>query len=125
MTVNHVGSLYSDGAMGFGLGFEVIEQLGKAGRYGSPGAYGWGSAYYQRYVVDPQEQLIAVFFSQLVPAAGLDLEASTARWPTSHLSGPCRPSRPRNFRPGAAAPRNDRGLARGEPRPSRRRQPMS
>ena len=75
MTVNHVGALYSEGAMGFGLGFEVIEHLGKAGRYGTVGTYGWGSAYYQRYFVDPQEKLIAVFFSQLVPAGGLDLDS--------------------------------------------------
>jgi len=75
MTTNHVGSLYSDGGMGFGLGFEVVEHVGKTGRYGSVGAYGWGSAYYQRYFVDPQEKLIAVFFSQLVPAGGLDLDS--------------------------------------------------
>lgn len=75
MTVNHVGALYSDGSMGFGLGFEVVEDVGKTGRYGSVGAYGWGSAYYQRYFVDPREKLIAVFFSQLVPAGGLDLDS--------------------------------------------------
>ncbi len=74
MTTNHVGSLYSDGAMGFGLGFEVIEHVGRAGRYGSAGAYGWGSAYFQRFIVDPQEQMVAVFYSQLIPSGGLDLQ---------------------------------------------------
>lgn len=74
MTANHVGSLYQDGAMGFGLGFEVIEHLGRTGRFGSVGAYGWGSAYFQRFIVDPQEKLVAVFYSQLIPAAGLDLQ---------------------------------------------------
>jgi CubicO group peptidase (beta-lactamase class C family) len=88
MTVNHVGSLYGDGAMGFGLGFEVIEQLGKAGRYGSVGAYGWGSAYYQRYFVDPQEKLIAVFFSQLVPAGGLDLDSKYRTLVYQSIVGP-------------------------------------
>jgi CubicO group peptidase (beta-lactamase class C family) len=77
MTANHVGTLYSDGNMGFGLGFEVIEHLGKAGRFGSVGAYGWGSAYFQRFVVDPQEKLVAVFYAQLIPAGGLDLQE---RW---------------------------------------------
>ena len=32
MTANHVGTLYNDGNMGFGLGFEVIEHLGTHGR---------------------------------------------------------------------------------------------
>lgn len=74
MTANHVGTLYSDGAMGFGLGFEVIEHLGRASRYGSEGTFGWGSAYFQRYFIDPQEQLVAVFYAQLIPAGGLDLQ---------------------------------------------------
>jgi len=74
MTANHVGSLYGGGAMGFGLGFEVIEDVGRAGRYGSVGAYGWGSAYFQRFIVDPKEQMVAVFYAQLIPAGGLDLQ---------------------------------------------------
>jgi len=60
--------------MGFGLGFEVIEDVGRAGRYGSVGAYGWGSAYFQRFIVDPKEQMVAVFYAQLIPAGGLDLQ---------------------------------------------------
>ena len=88
MTVNHVGALYSEGAMGFGLGFEVIEHLGKAGRYGTVGTYGWGSAYYQRYFVDPQEKLIAVFFSQLVPAGGLDLDSKYRTLVYQSIVGP-------------------------------------
>jgi len=88
MTANHVGALYAEGAMGFGLGFEVIEHLGKAGRYGSVGAYGWGSAYYQRYFVDPQEKLVAVFFSQLVPASGLDLDSKYRTLVYQSIIGP-------------------------------------
>jgi CubicO group peptidase (beta-lactamase class C family) len=74
MTANHVGALYNDGNMGFGLGFEVIEHLGRAGRFGSVGTYGWGSAYFQRYFVDPEEKLVAVFYAQLIPAGGLDIQ---------------------------------------------------
>ena len=74
MTANHVGTLYNEGAMGFGLGFEVIEHLGRTGRFGSVGAYGWGSAYFQRFFVDPQEKLVAVFYAQLIPAGGLDIQ---------------------------------------------------
>ena len=74
MTANHVGSLYVDGTVGFGLGFEVVEHVGRAGRLASPGTFGWGSAYFSRYYVDPRERLVAVFFSQLLPARGLDLQ---------------------------------------------------
>ena len=43
MTVNHVGTLFAergpnDAGIGFGLGFDVIEDLGRNGRYGSVGA---------------------------------------------------------------------------------------
>jgi CubicO group peptidase (beta-lactamase class C family) len=75
MTSNHVGSLYNEGRTGFGLGFEVVEHLGRAGRYGSEGAFGWGSAYYSNYWIDPQEDMLGLFLVQLVPNGGLDLQA--------------------------------------------------
>jgi len=68
MTVNHVGDLHNNGNTGFGLGFWVIEHLGKAGEPGSVGAFGWGGAYYTTYWVDPVEKLVAVFMTQLMPA---------------------------------------------------------
>jgi len=73
MTSNHVGSLYSGGDFGFGLGFEVVEHLGRAGRLGAVGEFNWGSAYYPRYWVDPAHGIVAVFMTQLIPAGGLDL----------------------------------------------------
>ncbi len=73
MTSSHTGSLYSEGNLGFGLGFEIVEHLGRSGKYGSVGTYGWGSAYYSTYWVDPQEKLVAIFLSQLVPSGELDL----------------------------------------------------
>ena len=72
-TSNHVGSLYQDGHLGFGLGFEVTERLGPAGRLDSVGAYGWGSSYYARYFVDPKESLVAFFLAQLTPERDFDL----------------------------------------------------
>lgn len=74
MTVNHVGDLYVGGDLGFGLGFEVVEDVGRAARYGSVGEFGWGGAYYSRYWVDPAEKLVVVFMAQLLPARGLDLQ---------------------------------------------------
>jgi len=73
MTANHVGSLYSGSAQGFGLGFWVTEKLGRTGLPGSVGAFGWGGAYYTTYWVDPVEKLVAVFMTQLLPAGAIDL----------------------------------------------------
>jgi CubicO group peptidase (beta-lactamase class C family) len=74
MTSNHVGSLYADGQLGFGLGFEIVEHVGRAGRLSAVGAYGWGSAYYSSYVVSPSDDVVAIFFAQVIPAAGLDVQ---------------------------------------------------
>lgn len=75
MTANHVGDRYERVAgpgMGFGLGFRIVEDLGAAGRPGSKGMYGWGGAYHSTYWVDPREQLVVVYFTQVIPASGLD-----------------------------------------------------
>ena len=74
MTSNQVGDLYAEGDFGFGLGFEIVTDVGRAGRMGTPGAYGWGGAYYTLYWVDPIEGLVAVFMAQLLPTGGLDLQ---------------------------------------------------
>jgi CubicO group peptidase (beta-lactamase class C family) len=78
MTVNHVGSLFAergtaDAGKGFGLGFDVVEDLGRTGSYGTAGAFGWGGAYHTNYWVDPKEKLVAVIMTQLLPATGSDL----------------------------------------------------
>jgi CubicO group peptidase (beta-lactamase class C family) len=75
MTSNHVGSLYLEGALGFGLGFEVVEHVGRAGRLTAAGELSWGSAYYPRYWVDPSNGVVAILMTQLIPAGGLDLSA--------------------------------------------------
>ena len=71
MTSNHVGDLFAAG-MGFGLGFGVRLDLGEAGQPGSVGDYGWGGAYHTTYWVDPAERLVVVYFTQVIPASGLD-----------------------------------------------------
>ena len=75
MSSNFVGSLYNEGRSGFGLGFEVVEHMGRSGRYGSEGAFGWGSAYYANYWVDPQEDMLGLYFSQYLPYSMNDLQA--------------------------------------------------
>lgn len=74
MTTNHVGDLYSNGRLGFGLGFEVTEHVGRAGRPGSVGEFGWGGAYHTTMWVDPAEQLVAVFMSQLLPVGSANVQ---------------------------------------------------
>ena len=78
MTANHVGTLYNEGAMGFGFGFEVIEHLGRSGKPGgSVGAYGWGSAYFPQYVVDPKERMVVLLMTQLRPTLTSSEHSST------------------------------------------------
>ena len=73
MTADHLrGVAYSGAGQGFGLGFSVVKDLGARGAPGSVGEYGWGGAYHSVYWVDPKEQLVVVYFTQLIPARGLD-----------------------------------------------------
>lgn len=73
-TSNHVGQLYEEGLSGFGLGFAVVEKVGRAGRLASVGEFSWGSAYYSSYWADPADAIVGVFLAQLLPARGLDLQ---------------------------------------------------
>jgi len=50
------------------LGFSVVTDLGKRGELGSVGSYSWGGVFYTSYWVDPSENLIGVFMSQVRPA---------------------------------------------------------
>ncbi len=68
MHANHVGDKYREQADGFGLGFWVNLEQGTVGEIGTEGAYGWGSAYFPQYVVDPKERLIILFMTQHRPA---------------------------------------------------------
>ncbi len=72
MTVDHVGDIFRREGMGFGLGFSVVEDLGVRGVPGSVGEFGWGGAYHTTYWVDPEEQLVVTYFTQLRPTNNLD-----------------------------------------------------
>ena len=74
MTVDHLGSIefpWTNG-VGFGLGFSIVKDLGKRGTLGSEGEFGWGGAYHSTYWVDPKEDLVVVYFTQLIPANNID-----------------------------------------------------
>jgi CubicO group peptidase (beta-lactamase class C family) len=73
MHANHTGDKYVRDTNAFGLGFWVLQDLGYFGELGSEGSYGWGSAYFPQYLVDPKERIVALFMTQLAPAGGLDL----------------------------------------------------
>jgi len=70
MTVNHAGTLY--GSDGFGLGFSIKQTLGTSGLPGSLGEYGWGGAYHSTYWVDPQEDMVVTYMTNLNDTGGVD-----------------------------------------------------
>lgn len=73
MTTDHLRDIpYGPEGQGFGLGFKVAADLGARGTLGSVGDYGWGGAYHSHYWVDPAEELVVVYFTQVIPARGLD-----------------------------------------------------
>jgi CubicO group peptidase (beta-lactamase class C family) len=58
--------------MGFGLGFSTVEDPGARGSLGSEGEFVWCGAYHSTYWVDPQEELIVLYLTQLIPAGAID-----------------------------------------------------
>ncbi len=70
MRSNHTGTKYSQDTGAFGLGFWVMQDVGYYGELGTPGAFGWGSAYFPQYLVDPQERIVAMLMTQHRPAGG-------------------------------------------------------
>ena len=73
MTADHLGGKSGGDADGFGLGFWVNVKRGGFRELGSEGAFGWGSAYFPQYTVDPKERLIILFMTQLRPAGNSTL----------------------------------------------------
>jgi len=55
--------------IGFGLGFSVVLDPAAANVLDSPGEYAWGGAASTYFFIDPVEQLIVVFMTQLLPSS--------------------------------------------------------
>lgn len=72
MTTSNIGDIVFRAGVGMGLGFSVAQDLGTIGTLGSEGEYGWGGAYHSTYWVDPEENLVVVYMTQILPAIGLD-----------------------------------------------------
>jgi CubicO group peptidase (beta-lactamase class C family) len=71
MTINHLPPglhPFENRSMGMGLGVGVVIDLARTQRLGSLGTYGWGGAASTNFWVDPQEELIGVFMTQLMPS---------------------------------------------------------
>ncbi|MCZ2110846.1 MAG: beta-lactamase family protein [Dehalococcoidia bacterium] len=83
MTMNHLAGgkdlaalappgQFSEGATsgtGFGLGFSVLMDQRLAQISGSPGQYAWGGAASTAFWIDPREQMIVIFMTQLLPSS--------------------------------------------------------
>lgn len=54
---------------GFGLGFSVKTDVAKSHTCGSVGEYGWGGLASTNFFVDPVEDLVAIFMTQLIPSS--------------------------------------------------------
>lgn len=58
---------------GFGLGFSVKTDVAKSYTCGSVGEYGWGGLASTNFFVDPVEELVMVFMTQLVPSSSYEV----------------------------------------------------
>lgn len=53
----------------FGLGFQIITDRSRYGDQATTGAFTWGGAYCSEYTIDPQEELICLVFTNVLPYA--------------------------------------------------------
>ena len=72
-TLNGMGQIgFAEGVMeglGFGLGFSVNMSPASNGALGSVGDYGWGGAASTVFSIDPSEELVFIFLTQLLPSS--------------------------------------------------------
>ena len=84
MTMNHLPEellpysvfderAYEMDGCGFGLGFRVVTDIAQHGILGTEGTYSWGGAAGTVFWVDPDEELIAIFMTQLIPSGQYDI----------------------------------------------------
>jgi CubicO group peptidase (beta-lactamase class C family) len=69
-------SLFSEATyngIGFGLGFAVTMDPAKTLIPGSPGEYNWGGAATTSFWIDPAEELITIFMTQVLPSSAYPL----------------------------------------------------
>ena len=59
--------------IGFGLGFQILLDPVKSQITSSKGEYGWGGAASTVFWIDPKEDLITIFLTQLVPSSAYNI----------------------------------------------------
>jgi CubicO group peptidase (beta-lactamase class C family) len=70
MTLPHDKGLFQDPGKGFGLGFAVVDDLAATQSLGSEGTFYWSGAYCTYFFIDPKEDLVAIFMTQVSPFSG-------------------------------------------------------
>src|SRR5208283_1651127 len=73
MSTNHVVDKPDGG--NYGLGFGTTSTPQQLTELGSVGTFASGGFYYTTFVIDPKEDLIAIFMGQLHPTGGLRLDS--------------------------------------------------
>lgn len=73
MTSNQIGDLHLGAVKKFGLGFGLTTEAEAARIPPSAGTFDWGGAFATTYWVDPQEGIVAMFFTQKYPHSYGDL----------------------------------------------------
>jgi CubicO group peptidase (beta-lactamase class C family) len=73
MSQNHVQG--KTDLLDYGLGFGTRSEPQRLTELGSVGSYYWGGFYYTTFVIDPKEDLIAIFLGQMNPSGGLNLDS--------------------------------------------------
>ncbi len=72
MTSNNLPPAIPDlgmfGGTAYGLGVSVLLSPAGAGNLGSPGNFGWGGAATTHVIIDPKEDMVALFFTQFMPS---------------------------------------------------------
>ena len=71
MTHDQLGHISADQSFGLGFGIDGVKT--PLTDLGSPGEYNWGGFYYTSFVIDPKEQMIAIFMAQLHPSGDVSL----------------------------------------------------
>ena len=73
MLSDHMDGIEFRPGQTFGLGFDLTHNPAAAtGLPGSVGEFGWGGAYHSTYWVDPKEEMVVVYLTQIIPAINLD-----------------------------------------------------
>ena len=72
MTHDQLGKISPD--QGFGLGFGVSGVKAPLEELGSPGEFGWGGFFFTSFLIDPKEDMFAIFMAQLHPTGDLNLD---------------------------------------------------